>query len=297
MFKDKIGKLKPIDYLTALMPNLIFEQKELSFIFRVLSLKDPLNIRKRELDDFIIEFNNTIRVMEYFNGYISYPKNYLAKLNSVNFEEEMERRTAMKKNLLKLFVRSYYLCGKGAPFNLNDELYEKYINYLYSWNKGDKAKLINMYAEIKRGIHNWNGVAAKEQININLGKIQTDYKVSEEIRIETYLKNLPQKSSLLELNKFLTELEVAYESPNNSEFFKLEVDYPLYELLMRVGQGYRPNKRDKNRYIQFMDFLSKIENNGSQKTLLNFTQKNKNENKQFRLVYDESFEIYKFMEI
>lgn len=36
---------------------------------------------------------------------------------------------------------------------------------------------------------------------------------------------------------------------------------------------------------------------GSQKNQLTFTEKNREENKIYKLEYDEEFEIYKFMEI
>ena len=43
--------------------------------------------------------------------------------------------------------------------------------------------------------------------------------------------------------------------------------------------------------------MNKIEVSGSQNSQLVFTEKNRKDNKKFRLEYDEEFEIYKFMEI
>ena len=43
--------------------------------------------------------------------------------------------------------------------------------------------------------------------------------------------------------------------------------------------------------------MTKLELAGSQKTQLTFTEKNRECNKNYRLEYDEEFEIYKFMEI
>ena len=79
--------------------------------------------------------------------------------------------------------------------------------------------------------------------------------------------------------------------------YGIDVDFPLYELLIRVGNGYRPNKKDKNHFIKFIEFINKIEMAGSQKNQLTFTEKNREENKIYKLEYDEEFEIYKFMEI
>ena len=294
MFKDKIGKLKNEEYINSLTPNIIFDHKELSFIFNALSNLDPLNVRNEKVDDFIIKFNNSTELIQFFDEYIDYPKGYIEKINSVNFDELEGRR--IKTNLLKLFIRSYYLCGKGDLFSLNDEVYENFINYLYFWNKGDKAKLIGLYGEIKDGILKWNGEAEKNHINIFVGKNQVKYKVSEEIEIKADASNLPNNKES-ELIKFLTEMDIRYKGDKLDRSCGIGVDYSLYELLIRVGNGYRPNKKDKNHFIKFIEFINKIECAGSQNSQLTFTEKNREENKKYRLEFDEEFEIYRFVEI
>ena len=294
MFKDKIGKLKNEEYINSLTPNIIFDHKELSFIFNALSTLDPLNVRNEKVDDFIIKFNNSTELIEFFEEYIDYPNGYIEKINNVNFDELEGRR--IKTNLLKLFIRSYYLCGKGDLFSLNDEVYENFIKYLYFWNKGDKAKLIGLYGEIKDGILKWNGEAEKNHINIFVGKNQVKYKVSEEIELKADASNLPNNKDS-ELIKFLTEMNIRYKSDKLDDSCGIDIDYSLYELLIRVGNGYRPNKKDKNHFIKFIEFINKIECSGSQNSRLTFTEKNREENKKYRLEFDEEFEIYRFVEI
>ena len=294
MFKDDISKLKNEEYINSLTPNIIFDHEELSLIFKALNTLDPLNVRNREVDDFIIKFNNSVNIMDFFDEYIDYPKGYINKLHNINDEEKLDRKT--KKELLKLFIRSYYLCGKGDIFNLKDTVYEDFIRYVYYWNKGDKAKLKGLYTEVKNGVIRWNGEADKGQINIFIGKSQVKYKVSEELELRADTTNLPSsKESRLE--KFLTTIEIKYKGDGLEESCGIDIDFPLYELLIRVGNGYRPNKKDKNHFIKFIEFMNKIEMAGSQKTQLIFTEKNREENKKFRLEYDDEFEIYKFMEI
>lgn len=294
MFKDKIGKLKNEEYINSLTQNIIFDHKELSFIFNALSTLDPLNVRNEKVDDFIIKFNNSTELIEFFDQYIDYPKGYIEKINNINFDELEGRR--IKTNLLKLFIRSYYLCGKGDLFSLNDEVYENFIKYLYFWNKGDKAKLIGLYGEIKDGILKWNGEAEKNHINIFVGKTQVKYKVSEKLELKADTSSLPI-NKYSELIKFLTEMEIRYKGDNLDTSCSIDIDYSLYDLLIRVGNGYRPNKKDKNNFIKFIEFINKIECAGSQNNQLTFTEKNKEENKKYRLEFDEEFEIYRFVEI
>ena len=293
MFKDKIGKLKNEEYINSLTPNIIFDHKELSFIFNAISTLDPLNVRNENLDDFIIKFNNSVELIRFFDEYIDYSKGYIDKIYNINFEEEGKK---LKADLLKLFIRSYYFCGKGDLFSLKDEAYENFIKYLYYWNKGDKGKLIGLYNEIKNGILKWNGEADKNSINIFIGKNQTKYKVSEELELKADASNLPN-SKENELIKFLTEMNIRYKGNNLDNTCDIDVDYSLYELLIRVGNGYRPNKKDKNYFIKFIEFINKIECSGSQDSKLIFTEKNKEENKKYRLEFDEEFEIYRFVEI
>lgn len=295
MFKDDIAKLKNQGYINSLTPNIIFEHEELSFIFKALNTLDPLNIRNREVDDFIIKFNNSVNILDFFDEYIDYPKGYISRLHSDNFEEKLDKKT--KKELLKLFIRSYYLCGKRNLFNLRDEVYEDFIRYVYYWNKGDKSKLKGIYSDIKDGILKWNGEACKNQINIFIGKNQIKYKISEELELRADTTNLPLENKESKLEKFLTEIEIKYKGEGTTKSFGINVDYPLYELLKRVGNGYRPNKKDKNYFIKFIEFMNKIEISGSQKKQLTFIEKNREDNKKFRLEYDDEFEIYRFVEI
>ena len=294
MFKDKIGRLKNEEYINSLTPNIIFDHEELSFIFKSLHTLDPLNVRNEKVDDFIIKFNNSIGINKFFDEYIDYPKGYIDRFSNINFEERTHQK--LKKELLKLFIRSYYMCGKGELFNLNDQVYNNFMKYVYYWNKGEKPKLQNLYNDVKNGILKWNGKADKNSINIFIGKNQIKYKVSEEIELKPDLTNLPYNNEN-KLKKFLTTIEVKYKSDRLTGSCEIDIDFPLYELLIRVGNGYRPNRKDRNHFIKFMESMNKIEEAGSQNSKLVFTEKNRQDNKKFRLEYDEEFEIYKFMEI
>lgn len=294
IFKNKIGKLKNDEYIKSLTPNLIFEHRELSFIFESLNNIDPLNIRNEKIDDFILKFNNSTNFMEFFNEYIDFPKGYLNRIYDIKFNEDGEKK--VKKELLKLFIRSYYLCGKKDLFSLKDDVYDKFMQNLYWWNKGEKSKLKDLYGEIKDGILKWNGEADKEYINIFIGQNQTKYKVSEEIGLKADVSNLSLVNDT-NLKKFLTSMELKYKSEKFEKSSSIDIDFSLYNLLNKVNNGYRPNKKDKNNFIKFIEFINKIEGTGSQSEQLIFTEKNRENNKRFKLEYDDEFEIYKFMEI
>lgn len=100
-----------------------------------------------------------------------------------------------------------------------------------------------------------------------------------------------------ELIKFLNTMEIKFKSSGLEISEGIDIDYSLYQLLKEVNNGYRPNKNDKNQFVKFVEFINKLEVSGSQNSNLLFTEKNRDDNKKYRLEYDKEFEIYKFMEI
>ncbi|MCX0416847.1 DNA phosphorothioation-dependent restriction protein DptF, partial [Clostridium perfringens] len=295
IFKQKISRLKPEEYINSLMPNILFSHKELSSIFEGLNKLDPLNIRNEELDDFVIKFNNSVNLIELFNENIDYSKGFLGTIEELDFNDK-QVVNKIRIDLLKLFIRSYLLCGKNDVFSLNDDIYDEFIRNLYYWNKGEKGKLKDLYSFIKNGILKWNGEADKDSINIFIGKNQNKYKVSEEIEFKADISNLPSNKDS-ELIKFLNTMEIKFKSDSLENSETIDIDYSLYQLLKKVIKGYRPNKKDKNQFVKFIEFINKLEVAGSQNENLLFTEKNRDNNKKYRLEYDDQFEIYRFVEI
>ncbi|EPY2309463.1 DNA phosphorothioation-dependent restriction protein DptF [Clostridium sporogenes] len=294
IFKKDIYKLNNLNYIKSLMPNIIFNHKELSFIFDALNSLDPLNVRNQKVDDFIIEFNNSTDILPYFKQYIDYPKGYIDKVNKIDFEETEDKKIRLE--LLKLFIRSYYICGKGNVFSLKDYIYEDYMKSVYSWNRGDKKDLKQLYDNVKNGIVKWNGEAEKGQINVFMGKNQIKYKVSEDLELKVDTSNLPKRDET-DIKKFITTLKLKYKNEKLEKAYEIDVDFSLYQLLIQVINGYRPNKKDKNQFIKFIEFINKLEETGSQNEKLIFTEKNREVNKKYKLEYDTEFEFYRFVEI
>ena len=142
----------------------------------------------------------------------------------------------------------------------------------------------------------WNGEADKSHINIFMGKNQIKYKASEKIELKADTSNLP-KNDENDLKKFIGDLKLKYKGENTDKSYEIDVDYTLYKLLLQVTNGYRPNKKDKNHFIKFIEFINKLEEAGSQNEEIIFTEKNRENNKQFKLEFDEEFETYRFVEI
>ncbi len=293
-FKNEISNLNNLKYIKSLMPNIIFDHKEMSFIFEALSGLDPLNIRNDKVDEFIIDFNNSTDIINYFDKYINESSNWIDRFRDSSIQEKNEDN--IRREMIKLFIRTYYLLGKNEIFDLRDEVYKSYIEYLYFWNKGEKSKLKKLYNEVDDGIVKWNGEAEKEYINIFMGRNQTKYKISQEISLKADLEDL-EHSTEIDLKRFISTLNLGYKNKTVNESYKINIDFALYELLIRISKGYRPNKKDKNRFIKFVEFINIIQESGSKNEKLIFTEKNKGKNSKFKLEYDSEFKYYRFVEI
>jgi len=99
------------------------------------------------------------------------------------------------------------------------------------------------------------------------------------------------------LDKFLPNINLLFKNGNKETLAPLEIsiDYSLYLLLNQVRNGYRPNKKDKQNFINFVEFMNKVLLLGDQDKELMFEQKFGGELPRFKLSYDEDFKDFKFV--
>ena len=224
-----------------------------------------------ELDNIIIKLNITEDMAGVFSSYLDINGNsYLELLMSKNdvIKSEVDKiKTKTEQNelidkLINMFIRLHLFMPIGN-LNLDDKTYLDYMEFLYYWNKGERKKLANLYNDVKVAIYNWNGEASDGRINISIGKNQMRYKISQRLNLSADLSNIKVNESQ-ELLKFNPSLIIGYKNEDKNTSYKIDIDFNLYELLMRIKDGYRPNKNDKYNYINFVEFVNKIQKLGSQ---------------------------------
>lgn len=282
------------EYTNALLPNLLYEHPSLSEIFNAITRLDPLNARDERLDEFVIDYLNSNKVMEIYNSYLPMMSKYLTVVENIDFTEAAYSDT--KKALLKLFIRSYNLCECDQLFKIEDDYYQKYIYYLYYWNKGNKKELKELYTIVKEGALSWNGECNENEIAIYLGKVQNQFLIKQRVDIKRSVSNLEELEDM-ELFKFMSNIELKFKNDQFNKNLDVEIDINLFKLLIDVCQGYRPNKKDKNLYIKFNDFINQIESVGSQRETLIFKEKNRKLAKSYKLEFDHEEEEFLFKEI
>ena len=54
-------------------------------------------------------------------------------------------------------------------------------------------------------------------------------------------------------------MKLKYKKEGTNDSNEIDLDYSLYDLLIKVINGYRPNKKDKNQFIKFIEFINRTE--------------------------------------
>jgi len=250
----------------------------------------------------IIKLHITDDLSSVFSNYLDLKEDGLlkdiildhSKLNYQLDEMKVTDQARFKKDLIKLFVRLQAFIGKEQrELNLEDQVYKKYMENLFYWNNGEAPSLSNLYEDIYSAIYKWNGEIQNDYIGLPIGKDQVRYKVSQRLVIEPYTDGL-NFIDLDEYHKFIPNLILRFTNENENELCSINIDFNLYELLIRVKNGYRPNSKDKNNYINFVEFMQKIERLGNQNKEVIIEDQFGDETSRFKLTYNKNFNKFKF---
>jgi len=268
-------------YVKAMMPNLLFEHGDLSYILNSIESLDPMNIRTSDVDDIIIKFNILHNIKPIFENYLE-QCTYFEFLFSNDIDKISMYNKDFKRELLKLLIRGYRLIGKPGVLEVNDQYFNEYVKYLYYFNKGKKSGLKKLYDDIIEAIYKWNGKAEQQHANIITGKNQFSYKISQQIKVKACVDELVEneKNSIY---KFMPYIKAKFMDESEKIIEEIRIDYSLFKLLCDVKNGYRPNVRDKNQFINFVNFIDKIYEFGSKNNKLVFTEKNRENARKFFL--------------
>ncbi|MCZ8519865.1 DNA phosphorothioation-dependent restriction protein DptF [Paenibacillus mucilaginosus] len=300
-----VGELQFTDYVACLLPFQLFEKIDASVINQAMDRIKPTRTRTEQLDQYLIEFKSLQEGTELFANYINLDcLSYFSKSLYQNspWQNMDVKNQGYKQRLIKLFVYLYYFIPKEEHYSFVDETYEQFMMYLYYWNKRDISKLAKLYKDdVRDAIYKWNGEANGDLLYVQVGQPQTQYFALQKLEIEPHI-NRAKSLTETQLIKFLTMMTIQFKTKNVTYSSEaaipiIDIDFSLYALLIRIKNGYRPNKKDKFQYIKFVEFIDKLNNSGSPKNELIFESKQFGKSTRYRLQYDDTFDQYSFMEM
>lgn len=255
------------DFMDYSLPNLLFGSPKRSDLLKLCNELDPTLYRNESLDKFIIDLNINDDVEKILNRYFDFTRfNFLDEYKDylIDFRELNNSEKEKNTNTLIRFAVFY---GKGIiKNNFKDDVYLKYLKYLYSYNTQVHKDYKDLFVEIKEAIYNWKGRYKKNTICID---ILDSFKVYKNLK----LKPTPDKfeNQLLDGlylgNRFKTEIKIYFSTESSENKIPLSVDFSLYEYIMKLYNGFKPNQSDKENLIILNEFINTLLDNDADKDL------------------------------
>ncbi|EAZ83604.1 hypothetical protein BB14905_05388 [Bacillus sp. B14905] len=225
------------------LPNLLFESIDRSDVLLSMTELDPLN-SKGMLEDEII--TNIFIHADVF----TYVKELLNNEEKLMFEKVMKYAIAkgFYKEIAKYIIRSKELLEDEQ----SDSIYSKFIQYIYSYYKGEYEALEELFIIIEQVLFKWKGSPRDNFIYVS-NEAQKDYRLAVPVDLEPKVDEDvfdSMDSDFIEASEYFLTLGF------NEYLF--ELDLRLFEFLILVKNGYCPNLTEINQAIQFEEFYNKL---------------------------------------
>jgi DNA phosphorothioation-dependent restriction protein DptF len=286
LYQSQIKKCSEPDFLSLLIPNYIFEHPELSGLFEKISKLDPCIYRHEGLDTNLINLINSDKPSALFSEFIN-------KNSIEGIEEKLDSGTLKNEELTKLFMRLNFFGMRKKVAHLSDPYFEKYMSTLHHFNNNQISAIKEVYSLVQESARRWYGDPKKtKKVVVNLGRNQSKYRVFKDFKaVPDFKKESPSTDELL--TKFVQEFTLYFKLDNSDIPIRIHIDYGLYEILNRILNGYRPNKKDNNNYISFVSLINKLINQDNEDAALEIDEVNIGKVADYELIKD-SFGEYKF---
>ena len=283
----KIESMNDIEFVSNIIPNYLFNHPELSSLFEKISALDPCIYRASNIDDILLKLINSESPFEIFETNISG-----SALKSI--EERIKSKKVLKEYLSTLFIRLHYFSNYAETIKNSDSDYIEYMEILFHYNNNNPVYIKKLYRLVENAIRSWNGdPKTAEKVIINVGKRQTRYRVFKDFEVHPEVGNLLHMQDEI-IHKFVQEFTLNFKINNNTETVKIHVDYSLFKILKTILFGYRPNKKDNNNYVYFVNLINKLINQNNDKASLYIDEVNIGKAVDYKFSKDIAFNTYKF---
>ncbi|PXY40604.1 DNA phosphorothioation-dependent restriction protein DptF [Flavobacterium cheongpyeongense] len=284
-----IEKMHGAKYISNLIPNYLFEHPELSSLFEKIESLDPCMSRAAVTDDILLTLINTENPLDIFSKHIT--KNYLEKI-----ESKLNKSIISKSDLSRFFMRLNYFDNYFKKDYLKDIDFDEYLVWLYHYNNHNKDYIKKIYELVAHAARNWNGdPKTNGKVIINVGKKQTQYRVFKDFEVIPNVNFVKEKKDT-HIDKFTQEFSLSFKIDNENDTIKIHVDFSLFKILKMISKGYRPNKKDNNNYVYFVNSVNILINQNNNKAPLYIDEVNIGKAVDYKFSKD-TFSGYKFQVI
>lgn len=284
-----IDRMSAFDFFSNLIPNYLFEHPELSSLFEKIESLDPCTKRNSETDDILLTLINAEQIFTLFSKHIN--NSYLDKI-----ESKIVQSSNYKTELSKLFIRLNYFSNYLEQKHPSDVDFDEYLVWLFHYNNHNSNYIKKIYELVENAAINWNGDAKTNgKVIINVGKRQTQFRVFKDFELLPDVDILKEKFDV-QINNFTQEFSLSFKINNETESIKIHVDFSLFKVLKMISKGYRPNKKDNNNYVYFVNSINTLINQNNNKAPLYIDEVNIGKAVDYKFSKD-TFSGYKFQVI
>ncbi len=252
-YKAKISSLSPILRIEYHIANYIFDRPQLSKIFSSFFKLDPSIRRYEKLDEKAIALFTSIDPLQIFiDDFNDLPQQLKLTLKQSFSEQNI---------LFRFYLRLKYFANYLDPL-YSDDYFQLFAKALYFSNIKDTSGLKEVNELVKNAAMLWNGsTLEKNKIMFSNMSRHSSYRLFRNIQFRSLLPG--DKINKEVLHQFLTDVKIKFLIPNKLDNAKnnvigVDIDYSLFVLLQKVNRGYRPNKLDRNSFINFVTMVDNL---------------------------------------
>lgn len=249
---SKSDELTNMEQIQCSVPSLLFSKKERSPILKSIFDLDPIHIRSQYIDNIIIHINTMNEGFKNIDEYVSSPK---GKEWLAPFLQEDELSDFTVTQLSESIIRLAFLTNPTFASYLEDYSFTTYMKHLYGFNTGNRSSIRDVYDNVKDAVFKWKGSPKRDYVYLN--KPNETYRLGQKLSVKPVIDHLKSVQKDV-LQSFKSTLQVCYTKGDGERKAYLDIDYPLFQLLERVRQGYCPNKKDEEDATKFVEFIDKM---------------------------------------
>lgn len=242
-------------YLGSLTPSLMFEQRDTSPLVNIIKKYDPVIVRTEKTDEEAIEFyvaNNAEESIAKEFSNLPY--------KSFIFDSQVMKKIGSDKGYRSKIFSSIKRCQAFLNGGLTNNTYKAFLLDLYHYNANAISELEELYDSIERAVKQWCGTDSDDNLCIESNKL--GYELYEEVEFNAYSDGSGVERLEGELSKFTNYITVEFVDENSDEPIPLVIDYNLYDLIMKLNNGYIQTSEDRNNHADFLTFIKKLKNSG-----------------------------------
>jgi DNA phosphorothioation-dependent restriction protein DptF len=228
------------------LPNLLFNHPDRSPLLEKIYTIDPLHMRVKETDELI----SNLYVLSEKQAFVQ----NIFNESKVDWQSDIYRNViqqTIEKNQLQELSK-FIIRIKDLTEPTLYETFHDFVKYLYSFHTGDKKLMGELFAIVKEAFIKWKGSPQPNYYFVS-NDLSRPHRLAFPLKLKEHVEqSFGAQASNEEILQFDNYVTMGF---CKSVF---NIDLRLYELLLKVKGGYRPNKNEMNVAIQFEDFYKQL---------------------------------------